>query len=364
MSAAESPIFVIGTGRSGTTLLQLMLCAHPRIHITCEAAFYVWEKSYLWRQPCREYLDWFFRTPSFRWLRLDPARVLAGLPDPLPRERLRDAYAAVMREKAADHGRVRFGDKTPSHAACLKRIFEDFPGAKVVHIIRDPRATAVSLARMPWACGSLYANAVTLELERRHVEPYKDRVVQLRLEDLLASPKETMARVLDFVGEPWDDRVLDHARHVPEGAVPPLPWLESSTRERAPRAPGADWAKLSPLEVRLIEHVTKPLMERWGYERAKLSREPSHAAVLWSGYRQWPVMVRHYAAYAWIGLKLRDAGYFDAPEMIEAFRRVNPDGYEAYRDGMDAWFRDAPKLEDIRQAAKERRPGAAPCARP
>ena len=36
----EAPVFVVGTGRSGTTLLRQMLDAHPRIHVTHEAAFY------------------------------------------------------------------------------------------------------------------------------------------------------------------------------------------------------------------------------------------------------------------------------------------------------------------------------------
>ena len=42
-SVDESPIFVIGTGRSGTTLLRQMLNAHPRIHITHEAGFYSYQ---------------------------------------------------------------------------------------------------------------------------------------------------------------------------------------------------------------------------------------------------------------------------------------------------------------------------------
>jgi hypothetical protein len=344
--ASASPIFVIGTGRSGTTLLRMMLCAHPRIYITQEAHFYVSEKIFPRRRPRREYLEWYFQTPTFRWLRLDPARVLAGLPNPL--ERARDAYEAVMREKAADHGRVRFGDKTPSHAGALKRIFEDFPDAKVVHIVRDPRAAALSLSKMPWSCGSVYANAVYCELERRQVEPFEDRVFQLRLEDLLASPKETMGRVLEFVEEPWDDRVLDHSRYAPQGDMPPLPWLESATKERSPRAPGADWAKLTPIEVRLVEHVTKPIMDRWGYERAKLAEEPSHAAVLWSGYRQWPEIARYFWVYYSI---VRRSLALDTQEIVDRYRRVNPLAHQTDQEAMGRWFRDAPRLEDTRKVA-------------
>jgi hypothetical protein len=156
-----------------------------------------------------------------------------------------------------------------------------------------------------------------------------------------------MARVLDFVGEPWDDRVLDHARHAPKADMPPLPWFESSARDRAPRAPGAEWAKLTPLEVRLVEHVTRRIMERWGYERAKLAQEPSHAAVMWSGYRQWPEVARYLALYSSIARRSLDPRSFDTQEMLDAYRRVNPGAHEVYPEGMDPWFRDAPRLEDI-----------------
>ena len=41
----KSPIFVIGMGRSGTTLLRQMLSAHPRIHNTHEAFFYAYAQG-------------------------------------------------------------------------------------------------------------------------------------------------------------------------------------------------------------------------------------------------------------------------------------------------------------------------------
>ena len=52
MGDDERPIFVVGASRSGTTLLRMMLCAHPRIHLTMEASFYVWGGLYpAWRDP-------------------------------------------------------------------------------------------------------------------------------------------------------------------------------------------------------------------------------------------------------------------------------------------------------------------------
>ena len=326
-----APIFVVGTGRSGTTLLRFMLCAHPRIYLTHEASFYVWEWMYPKRAPRRAFLEYFFRTSSFRWMRLDPDRVLDGLPDPLPPERIGEAYAAVMREKAAQYGRPRFGDKTPSHAAHLGRIFADFPDAKVIHIQRDPRGTVVSLSRMPWASASLYANAAFCEIERRQVAPFRDRLLQIRLEDLLGDSRRTMGRVLDFVGEPWDDAVLDHARNIPDPHdMPPLPWLESAARDRG--APAAQWSSLTPVQLRLVEHVSRFILRDAGYERAQLppEQEPSRLAIYWAALKEVPEALRYMGVYGRLSRIMKDVKNFDTGPTRALFDTINPGSWARY----------------------------------
>jgi hypothetical protein len=328
----DSPIFIIGSGRSGTTLLRNMLNAHPRIHIAFEPHFYWYQSLFRKRRPAREFLDYYFQTPHFRWQRVDPRRVLAQLPDGLRRDQLGVAFAAVLRERASRYGRVRFGDKTPAHAASLKQIFADFPDARAIHIVRDPRATAASLARMPWAPASLMINAGYLDLERKHVAKFRDRMLSIRLEDLLADSRSTMGRVLEFVGEPWDDAVLDHVRNIPDREdTPPYPWLERATRERETiaGAAAAGWGELSPVQVRMIEQMTKRVMADSSYARAELTREPRWISVFWSGIRDIPQFFR----YAAIGLSLlhkaRDPKQLDFVER-ELLRRVNPAAWARY----------------------------------
>ena len=330
--SAQAPIFVVGSGRSGTTLLRLMLSAHPRIYITHEASFYVWEALYQTRAPRRQFLEHYFQAPWFRWLRLDPARVLAGLPDPLPPERIGEAYAAIMREKAAQYGRPRFGDKTPSHAAHLAKVFRDFPDARVIRIIRDPRGVVQSLTRMPWASASLHASSILCEWERKAVAPFKDRILTIRLEDLLAQPREVMGKVLAHVGEPWHDAVLDHPRHIPDpNDMPPLPWLESAGKERTTAsAQNAQWQALSPAQVRLVEDLTRGSMEEGGYARATLEREPGRLAVLWEGARHLPEALRFLWVYCRLGLRMRDTRNFESAETNAMTARLNPASWARY----------------------------------
>ena len=327
----DNPIFIIGSCRSGTTLLRNMLNAHPRIHIAFEPQFYWYRALFRRRRPAREFLDYYFQTPHFRWQRVDPSRVLAQLPSPLTRDHLGLAFAAVLREKAARFGRVRFGDKTPAHTSSLPQIFADFPEARAIHIIRDPRATVKSLTRMPWAPASLLINAIYLENERKYVKKFYDRMLHLRLEDLLAEPRATMARALEFIGEPWDDAVLDHASHQP-GAddTPPYPWLERATRPRTPTGePARTGWDLSPVQIRMIERVTRRVMAGSRYPRAELDREPSRLAVWWAAIREIPQLFRFAAVGLPLLMRARDPRQLDEMER-ELMRRMNPGAWQHY----------------------------------
>jgi hypothetical protein len=328
MDPDKAPIFVVGNGRSGTTLLRLMLCAHPRIYISHEAGFYMWESSFPAKVPRRSYVEAYLKSRTCRWLAIDPERVLAQLPDPLPVDRVKDAYAAIMREKAAMYGRPRFGDKTPGHAWYLRRIFRDFPDARVIRIVRDPRSNVESLTRMPFASQSVLACSMMLRDEHRRVAPYADRILTIRLEDLLADGRTVMGKVLDFVGEPWDDAVLDHAKHLPDAHdMPPHPWLESSARDRT--APQARWMSLSAAQVRLIETITAARMRDGGYTPAPLEREPAALSVLWARLREVPEAIR----FGWVGVRiaiqLRKQNH-DSEHVDAMFRLLNPPSWARY----------------------------------
>ena len=75
----DAPIFVVGTGRSGTTLLRLMLNAHPRIHLTHEASFYVGRQFLPRRFSASDWLELYFKSFSFAWLMIHPEEVREDL---------------------------------------------------------------------------------------------------------------------------------------------------------------------------------------------------------------------------------------------------------------------------------------------
>ncbi len=325
----QAPIFVVGTGRSGTTLLRLMLSAHPRIHLTHELSFYVWDAIFDRKRGLEPFLDYFLRTFSFRWLRLDPQAVRAAL-EPLPtREAAHRIFSAVMQLAARREGKVRFGDKTPSHAAHLEQIFRDFPEARVIHIVRDPRGTLLSLSRMPWASASDVANAFLYENDWRATDPFRDRILRIHLESLLADPERCLRSVLTHVGEDWDPAVLEHAAHPPRHAdLPPLPWLVSSGRPVG--EPAARWASLPPTRIRRIEGLCRKSMVAYGYPPAELDKAAGTLGTLASILSQIPEALRFAWVYLRLGLMHRRAEAFDDPRRDQLFRRLNPGAWQHY----------------------------------
>lgn len=286
-SPDDSPIFIIGTGRSGTTLLRQVLNAHPRIHITHEAAFFSYARHAPKGSSAEAWLERYFETFSFAWLRLDPREVREALPRPLTMEHVNEVARAVMRGKARQKGKPRYGDKNPLDTHNLSRIFSDFPDPRVIYITRDPRPTVLSFNRMPFGTCSTLLNSWLCRLQFQHVQPFLDRILEIRLEDLVADPRRTLQSVLRFVGEHWDDAVLDHRSRTSTDDVPPLPWFVGATSEGLNQniSSGGWQQRMSPAWIRLVEKLNRASMQRYGYEPAKLEHEPGAfalAAALWN----------------------------------------------------------------------------------
>jgi hypothetical protein len=347
----QAPIFVVGTGRSGTTLLRMMLSAHPRIYLTHEASFCLLDAMFPAKRTGEEFLRYYFRSASFRWLRLDPRAVMASVARPVERDGLGPVFSRVMEAKGAEFGKVRVGDKTPSHAGNLGRIFAMWPDARVVRIVRDPRAVVRSLRGMPWGPGSATGAAAMCEIERRQVAPFSERILKIRLEDLLTAPREVMGKVLAFVDEPWSDQVLDHPRFGP-GAddMPPLPWFARATRANTgPIAP--NWSSWDPVELRLVEALTRACMAEDGYavaDAGSLTGPAGRWAVWGRRIREIPTALSELSTVAAAVRRSRiDAGQSGA-ELMAMFQRLNPAAC-ANHAGME--MPDPPELPDGWEAA-------------
>ena len=193
------PIFVVGSMGSGTTLMRLMLDSHPHIMIAQETGFM---RSV---NAIRSIPYWNAKDKWIRRIGVTPAEL----------DRAIEAfYDEVFGLAASKQGATRWGDKTPFHVEFIEELAELFPEAVFVGTIRHPGAVANSVGRFGWTWRKgvrhwCSANEALLEAG----VAVGGRLRLWRYEDLVSAPEEVMREVLDFLGEPWDPKVLEHHRH-------------------------------------------------------------------------------------------------------------------------------------------------------
>jgi len=217
-SVAFAPIFIIGVPRSGTTLLRVLLDSHSEIAGLPETP---WLLGAYGADTClRSFLTGLVEGPygAVRNVAgITPEHVFAS-----GRSLLETLFEPVL--KARNKRLLAF--KTPADIRHLDVLLKLAPDAYYVHITRDGRDVAMSqLGKKGTFFDDLkeYKRLGFSNLLRRWAEwesrirslLYRDgtRVVHVRYEDLIANPERELRRITDFLGVPFEARMLDYASH-------------------------------------------------------------------------------------------------------------------------------------------------------
>ncbi len=255
--------------RSGTTLLRMMLDAHPELTIPPETHF-VPDLIKAVREPgatpedalaamksAREWGDFGFTDEQML------AR-LRGLPKLRPGPAVRTFYEAYMEQQ----GKPRWGEKTPTYVQKMKLIQRALPEARFVHVIRDGRDVALSV--LDRTVRDLSAGDVARRwrkkiLKAREDAPQLEHYTEIRYEDLILDTEPVLRRVAEFIDLPWDEAMLSYHERSGE-----------RLQEMARALPGDGRAKELSVERRLATHAmtTKPpSVERVARWRTQMSAE-------------------------------------------------------------------------------------------
>ena len=209
--------FVVASPRSGTTLLRMMLDAHPEVAVPFETHF-VPELIGAVEDGVGPDGALAVLTEHRRWgdfgLERDALLERLRSHDPLqPGDAVRSFYTLY----AESQGKPRWGDKTPEYVEYMQPIAAAVGEAHFVHVIRDGRD--VALSRIRWRqkrsgktppvrrMARRWKEAITVAREQaREVEHY----LEVRYEDLVSEPERTLRRICDFVELPFDEAMLDY----------------------------------------------------------------------------------------------------------------------------------------------------------
>lgn len=197
------PIFIGGMYRSGTSLLRAMLGRHSCLYAGLETQWLYedWTSTGDRRQ-------WLQRLSSFYDASVDVLEEACG-----SSLTLEPSLDAVMQFLARRAGKSRWIEKTPGNVGVIDRILQNWPRARVLHIVRDPRDVYAShIEAAKWTepeefaerwCNTVGAAADWLKAEGHHHPAY----FELRYERLVLAPVEETQRILAFLDQPWEQQV-------------------------------------------------------------------------------------------------------------------------------------------------------------
>ena len=275
-----SPIFVVGAGRSGTTLLQLMLNAHPDIAIAGELGFF--DEILLLRSKIPdlsnpERIDQLFALlPSLaRHQYLTEVEAIFPTAQARLQADAAPSYEKLYRYILEGYGRLRgarrFGEKTPSNIRHLEALVAIFPNCKVIHVVRDPRANVASRRKMPMMSTDVITNTIKWNIDIYYgiafSQTYHQNYCEINYEKLVSDPVTTLQHVCHFLGEPYDDRMLEYHRSSQE-YIKDEPW-KAGTEKPVYRSSIEAWRReLSEGQIYLIERIAGRQMTRYGYARS------------------------------------------------------------------------------------------------
>jgi hypothetical protein len=272
------PIFILGPPRSGTTLLGLMLHAHPRVAIPFEKNLVV--PAYFQRGSFGD-----LSQPESRRLLAESIVSTKGFDElGLASEWIKERVVAtgwtvgaavglVLRAHADRFGKVRWGDKLPGYRRYIWVIERLFPNAQFVSTLRDGRDCVASMATHPvwknqsdpscrikeWMEAVDYADAA-----RERLSP--DSFYEVRYEGLVTEPEKHLRGLCDFLGEEFDDAMLVPRAVSDQIVSEHKVWHAKTRQEVSGSSIGGFAERLAPDELRACETIMGDRLREYGYE--------------------------------------------------------------------------------------------------
>lgn len=272
----QDPVFIVGCGRSGTTLLRVMLAASDRLTIPPESDF-LWRTARRFGTATRmlgrheEFISTLEAISSFPALELSADEIRDELKRQ-PGETVADCVAAVYRLYARKNGRSRWGDKNPFYVRYLGQIHRLFPNVRVIHVVRDGRDVAVSLRKTKMRPHNLFLTArrwvSCVEAGRRWGAQHRDRYLEIQYEALIAQPERELERVCHFIGETFSPAMLEYHQHNQDlRQVAPAERIHHGNLARPIMSRNAEkWrAELTLQDQQIIEAVAGRTLSASGY---------------------------------------------------------------------------------------------------
>lgn len=280
----DSPLLIIGTERSGSNLLRLMLDSHPNIAIPHPPHF----MRYL--APLAATYGDLTDEVSRRQLVRDAIALLRSHIHPWnckidedlavreSRPTVFGVTAAIYEQYRRAVGKPRWGCKSTFMVDYVDDVLAEYPAARLIWLVRDPLDVAASMRRsvfgpyQPQFSAELWRDQQRTALAA--VERWGSGVIRMvRYEDLVVSPQMELEGIARHLGEEFDAAMLAH--HETSGARSISRMCESWERAGRPVSAervGSHRDGLTAAELRQVLAITNELRSELGYDRPTVPR--------------------------------------------------------------------------------------------
>ncbi len=270
-----SPIFIGGLDRSGKTTLRGYLHSHPNIAIPAVG-------SNMWTYFYNQYGDLKdpdnFERCMADMLKYKHVAFLEPEPDRIRREFLEGPqtyahlFSLFLVHFALRENKPRWGVQTGLIERYADQVISSYPGAKIIHMLRDPRDRYAGSLQL-WPDGKMRAGGAvsrwfyTTNLADRNLKKYPDSYMVVRFEDMVRNTEKTIEAVCNFLGEEFFQEML---------SMPGAIERRNKLIQRSKNKPGESLLSdayigiykdvVPELEVAFLQLFLRRLMKTYGYD--------------------------------------------------------------------------------------------------
>jgi hypothetical protein len=271
---ATPPFFVVGSARSGTTMLKSMLDRNDAVAIPPESHFI----PAMWKRRTRYAPDGRLTRPDlflrdlrsfWAWRYWDlPIEQVAEEIERSGATTVSGAIEGAFRAYARRDGKSRWGDKTPRYVENIRLLNEVFPSCRIVHMIRDGRDVALSMI----AQNHLHQKAATpaffwarsVAAGRDAGRSLGDRYYEICYENVVRDAERELTRLCSFLELEFDSTMLDHGDGLAK--LPKQFHRMHGGLARPTTAGMRDWrTQMAPNEVAEFEAIAGGALREFGY---------------------------------------------------------------------------------------------------
>ena len=270
--------FIIGVGRSGTTLLQSMLNAHPQISVPPESHFFrkyvVPEfRKQIPKKSFDDIADTLKKDFHLARLKVDLNALLKNFTVKNDAFFFRDLFSKTLKVYSEKMGKKIVGEKDPSYTHLLREIFSIYPNTRIIHLIRDPRDVILSRSKTVWGKDRSFLshlisyNDAFSSARDRGPKLFGKKYIEILYENLIINPQRELQKICQILGLNFHEDMLQFYSKSSQIVSEEERQWKQNVFEPIMRQNTQKWLQgLPKWKVILIEAVCGTQIESLGYQ--------------------------------------------------------------------------------------------------